>query len=798
MLYKNIASDKIIKLGVLIFLFTTFISFINPSKAYAAYDGGRIIDNGIFLNSRSMALSEIQSFLSAQGGGLASRSFKLDCYGANSLERQWYTAVNAPCDQTVSSASIIYYAAQIYGINPQVILATLQKEQSLVTSPNPTDWQINHAMGYGCPTSGSCSTSNFFAQIDSGTWVLRYHYERANGNNTWWNNGGYTCGSPSIYYNPGLVPGRNVTFIDEDGVAYRTLYIANAATASLYCYTPHTFNNPPTYGTIGRYYSGSYNFVLSFERWFGSTQTSAAFKSSSSPSIYLSINGYKLVVSQMATLQDHGISPDSIQIVSQTIADSIPAPPVESGISSTLGHLVKTTSDTDADGGSIYLISVGKRYQIKSMDQFFEFGFSESNISYLPYEYVMKFDNGGLLNNFITTPQNAVFEVTANTKREIFEYNTFTQRNPSGGSTRLSYYLADALPSGKPLSNRPIMIKYANSSLVYLYNDETYYPINTYDAFSCWGLNTGRIPLYSPIKNEYIQAVAPSNEISCVVKGPSPNTTHIVSSGQRLSVPDSYGLFTNKPYIDNIYALSNQINNSGKTLKQYVKSNDSAAIWLIESGKKRVIPSYNSFRKLIPDGSNFDTINTSVINSIDSGPIKLANGAIVKSNASSAVYGIFNDQRILYGYNEFVGFKNDWLQLETYSESNLDSAYPYLGSVFNKYFVSSNKVYLLDPNGCYIIPDDQLNDYSISKATLNSAQIYDTSVLWNTNLNTCLTSNRFIKESGTSLVYLIYNGKKLPIKTWVKLQQLSGSTTPYVMTSSKDFLNSFQIGPSIN
>lgn len=256
------------------------VSLAFPGGAKAAYNGARIIDDAPFLDARSMSIGAIQNHLSSKGSGLAGMSFKLDCYGESSKERQWYTAAGAPCDQTVPASQIIYYAAQIYGISPKVILATLQKEQSLVTSPNPTSWQINQAMGYGCPTTGGCGASTFFYQIDSGTWVLRYHYERARGNMDWWKTStSWTCGSAKEFYSPSLHPNQNVSFYDEDGVMYRTYFLVNAATSSLYCYTPHAYNNPQglygraPFGTVGRYYSGSYNFVTYYELWFGSTGT---------------------------------------------------------------------------------------------------------------------------------------------------------------------------------------------------------------------------------------------------------------------------------------------------------------------------------------------------------------------------------------------------------------------------------------------------------------------------------------------------------------------------------------------
>lgn len=262
-----------------VFSITIGILASNAKSAHALYDGGRLIDNYVFLDANSMSRSRIQSFLEARNSGLASLEYELMCYGAGSTERQLYESAGAQCDTEIPASHIIYYASQVYGVNPRVILATLQKEQSLVTATNPTSWQLNQAMGYACPTSGNCEgTSSFPYQIDSGTWALRWHYERANGNNSWWRqSSSWTCGTEKKYYKPNLYPGKNVRFYDENDVHYRTHYIENAATSAFYCYTPHAYNNPDglygrsPYGTTGMYYSGSYNFVYWFEEWFGTT-----------------------------------------------------------------------------------------------------------------------------------------------------------------------------------------------------------------------------------------------------------------------------------------------------------------------------------------------------------------------------------------------------------------------------------------------------------------------------------------------------------------------------------------------
>jgi len=276
------------------------LAFI-PKPAFASYDGGNIIDDYVFLNASSMSANDIQNFLVSKGGGLANKTFLFDC-AATDLSDPHYRDARAPCEQTVKASVIIYYASQIFGINPQVVLATLQKEQSLITTADPTDWQINQAMGYACPDHGGCGASNFLYQIDNGVYTLRLNMERAKDNMTWWwhQTTTWVCGYEHNYYKPSLFPNQNVNFYDDDGTYYQTQFIANAATSSLYCYTPHAYNNPNglygylQYGTTGPYYSGSYLFVTSFEKWFGSIHRKLV--TSDFQSIYLVENGTKRLI----------------------------------------------------------------------------------------------------------------------------------------------------------------------------------------------------------------------------------------------------------------------------------------------------------------------------------------------------------------------------------------------------------------------------------------------------------------------------------------------------------------------
>ncbi len=242
-------------------------------KALAAYRPNYLMKDSIFLDKNSMGVNAIQNFLISMGGGIYKYADYEYCGPTTGAHYAYYVSY-FHCDTGPSSdrrtstkklaAQIIYDTSQAYGINPRVTMSTLQKEQSLITDPAPSSGQLDCAMGYN-----SCSGySGFFNQVDNGVWQLRENYEGAAQNASWgdgWSaNSVYLCGASRTQYTPGLYPGNDVTFRNDSGVAYTHFTIANATTASLYCYTPYV----GPYSQTG--YSGSYNFITFYEAHWGS------------------------------------------------------------------------------------------------------------------------------------------------------------------------------------------------------------------------------------------------------------------------------------------------------------------------------------------------------------------------------------------------------------------------------------------------------------------------------------------------------------------------------------------------
>lgn len=802
--------DSALIFCVALLLCVAIMSVFASTKASAAYNGARIIDNNVFLNASSMSAAGIQSFLSSKGSGLASRSFVMQCSAAGSTANQLYINAGAPCNQNTSAANIIYYASRIYGVNPQVILATIQKEQSLVTTGNPTVWQLTQAMGYGCPTTGSCDTSSsFFYQIDNGTWVLRYHYERANGNNSWWSpSSGWVCGTEKNFYKPNLYPGQNVRFYDGNGTLYRTYYIENAATSAFYCYTPHAYNNPqglygrPPFGTTGQYYSGSYNFVAAFEQWFGSTNMSLAFKSASSSTVYLSVNGYKVAVPAMGMLQDYGIDPNSIQVLSQETVDSIPTPDLGStGISPTLSYITKSYSDSDADGGALYFISVGKKNQVQSMEQLSDFGFSTQNISYLPLNFIQSLQGNALLSNYISTPVSAAFQVSGGSKRIIFDYPTYISLNPSNHATPVSYYASDLIASGMPIVTRDVLVKYADSDTLYLLVNNTYYRVSTYDAYKCWGFEaTQNTPVYRVAFNNYIAPFTTVSDLSCIVKNGS-GTNYLLSGATKYTIPSPFGIDSGQITATNLLSLADKLPTNTAPLTRYIKGQSTPEVWHLEGGFKKHIPSYSNYLLLKIGPSDITYVNDYAPSAIQTKGIKLGSGQVVKANESPSVFVVSGNSRILYSRSDdYLGYKNSWSSIESYPQSTLDQLYPYQGSIVSKYLydAAGDSIYLADPNGCYKLSSSLLAAYGQSKNSIISDQSYEPDLFVNLKLNSCIDGSKYVKDPASPAVYLVEGGQKRQFSTWAKLLEHANNTNPRLVHVSTSNLQSIPTGAMID
>jgi len=298
-------------------LVASMVSFYQPQKAKAAFDPSNLISDSVFENTGSMSVSQINTLINTYPSSCVGGSVTTpDPHGWDNVGDTGYVfGGNVPVSQAIDSIALNYH------LNPQVIITTLQKEQSLITGsagcynnePDPaTDANspcgtaktpctlacthaggcMNIAMSYGCPNYCGAVDEGFSTQLTLGSWLLRFSEERAYGLLTGYT--GYENGDKNYCYSGPMTPGSrarsasatacggvhdNVAasydglWTTSDGTSVR---ITNGATASLYVYTP--------------FVNGNQSFVNLFQNTFSFGSTlSGGCVGSESPLPYVQI-----------------------------------------------------------------------------------------------------------------------------------------------------------------------------------------------------------------------------------------------------------------------------------------------------------------------------------------------------------------------------------------------------------------------------------------------------------------------------------------------------------------------------
>lgn len=277
-----------------------------PQQARAAdlagFDPGMIISDAVFYDSGAMSAAQVQSFLSSRGSGCVAAS------GNTCLKdfRQTTTtrAADARCRGTYTGASnetaaqIVAKVAVACGINPQVLLVTLQKEQGLVTATAGRSAAVyRKAMGYGCPDTAPCDALyyGFFNQV----YNAAHQFQN------------YAARPTSYAHRAGMV--NQVRYHPNAACGASAVYIQNQATASLYNYTPYQPNRAALAAGFGTGDScssyGNRNFWNYFTDWFGSTAQRAPIGSldvADSPAVgKIRVTGWALDPDTTASIAVH-------------------------------------------------------------------------------------------------------------------------------------------------------------------------------------------------------------------------------------------------------------------------------------------------------------------------------------------------------------------------------------------------------------------------------------------------------------------------------------------------------------
>ncbi len=279
----NLVLKKLPLLSIfIIFIFSLLLPLRVHALSGSAFQAGRIIDDGIFFDSSSMDISQIQAFLNSKVpvcdtngtqpyGGTTRAAYSTSrgypppfiCLKDFRQDTPTMGSETGLCNTygggNKSAAQIIRDVAHDCGINPKVLIVLLEKEQALVTDDWPWSIQYKSATGYGCPDTAACDSNyyGFFNQVyNAARQFKKYARDSASF--------GYRANRDNfVQFNPNSACGGT------------TIYIQNQATAGLYNYTPYqpntaALNNLDGSGDSCSAY-GNRNFWKLYSTWFGPT-----------------------------------------------------------------------------------------------------------------------------------------------------------------------------------------------------------------------------------------------------------------------------------------------------------------------------------------------------------------------------------------------------------------------------------------------------------------------------------------------------------------------------------------------
>lgn len=383
---------KLLKSFILFILVLGAFFIVRTPDVHAAgltYNPNNIIRDDIFTNSGSMSVQDVQNFLAARGSCLAN------------------VDVSELGNTGQSAAQLIVNAAQTNGINPQVLLVTLAKEQSLIDQScaqldnrQGHTYALTHALGYNVPDVlgvGECLYS-FTSQM-LGNNCGPDHYMGGPASMRW------------SFDNNKVGPGGSYAFptaftVQEysDRAGNITITPRSKATAMLYRYTPYA-------------YYGNYNFFNIYTSYFGNPAYGENFsiiKSNDIAEISVLYNGVRYPFVNMESINAWGVQNIPVSVISSFAYYNYP-------VGGIMSRVFK-----ESDGPRVFVASHGVARHISTSSYVDTFGLSNELVGNLPQGLIFGLMPEGNPVGFLVkaTGQNAIYLAQAGIKYYIADIPT--------------------------------------------------------------------------------------------------------------------------------------------------------------------------------------------------------------------------------------------------------------------------------------------------------------------------------------------------------------------------------------
>lgn len=747
------SKNHMVRLGVaslaLVIVVTVVVAVFRP--AGAAFDKNLIIDDMVFDNVSTMNESDIHTFLNSFPNGClknynAPEPLDYNSYGSN-----------------VPASRVIYKASRLWGINPQVILTTLQKEQAIITGGIGCDPQrYNAAMGMGCPDGGACPApayAGFHQQVTKGSWQLKFNKERSLGNVAW-------NGDGSLYYSGPMTEGVHKRSINSTAIPYdglhtingETVYMSNGATASLYRYTPH--------------FSGNRSFVTIFESWFGTVFGSDLVRTLNNPTVYLISGSKKHPISSIHLADD--LRPlGGIVLVSDAFME-------DKTLDKPLGRTIANST------GTVYFVDSGIKLPFNSCGLVADYNLACGDEVRLTEFQLRKLATGPGMTNILKTTDNMLYHVGAGEKQQAYDRQSLQQ---AGLWNSFNLLQPDALyhvPFGNPVMRNNVVAYSVSSGQRYFYANATFTKIPpgllSLPTFS----NLSQQALFS----QSIQSHTIDNGFNGYVRNAASSAHYMLDQTGKIPLTDP------SQWSSTFYQLSDEFLQNAPTSNQpvnnkVVKASDNPTVYLIRDKKRHPISSWADLEGLRPSPLAVSTVPSLYLSQMTAGASPYAPGSLIKSSAGATVKfvdGLFGARSLgSFMITDELGVKSG---LRTVSQANFD-AQTDKGLMSTK-IACSGEEYVGVAGRIYRVSVSMMSRYG-----WNDGQFIGL------DASTCTTILKTPSDLGAFLlapngtIYQVESGQKRPIASY-EAYLTAGGNSSNTIKASNFFLDGLPNGAMIN
>ena len=335
-------------------IFTPYATLAASTTTPAGFDPNHVLEDDDIFNVNGMTYDRMVAFLHSKG--TLSEVTQPDTDGVQK-----------------SVADIIWRVANSYKMNPKYLLALIQKEQSLVEDPHPTQRQFDWAAGYG--VCDDCSKNDpsiqefkgFASQIE---WAAKQHREK------------YLL---QLLGSGKTIAGKSIGLsMNVDG---QTVTPVNMATAMLYSYTPHIH--------------GNLNLWNIWRRWFNlSYPDGTIVQSKGTGKAYVIRNGTKRPFASRAVMMtrvnmEKVVAVSEMELTSYPDGDSIKFPKFA---------LLRDPKK------HIYLLTDEGKRPIKDLATFRKFGFNEDEIEDVEFADIADIPTASIISSTTVFPIGALLQ----------------------------------------------------------------------------------------------------------------------------------------------------------------------------------------------------------------------------------------------------------------------------------------------------------------------------------------------------------------------------------------------------